>query len=258
MNFFKDSPTRVIGHRGSPRKALENSFDSFDAAEADGADGFELDVRLTADGEPVVFHDADLPFGRRVVPLGSLVMPELEGLTVVKGNFEGRIPTLRDLFLRFGTSNGYLVELKTGPTPKAGLLEFRVAALLSQFHLLERSSVLSFSADVLRRIKEIAPAAETCLNFDATSYRPAGRFWPDLPKGCTAIGPHVSLASDAFFLEAQAAGISVHVWTVNDPLEAARLARLGAASVISDVPHEVGPAIREVTGVHPPLAMELR
>ena len=104
MNFFKDSPTRVIGHRGSPKKALENTFHSFDAAEADGADGFELDVRLTADGEPVVFHDADLPFGRRVVPLGGLVMPELEGLRVVKGEFEGTIPTLRDLFLRFGAS----------------------------------------------------------------------------------------------------------------------------------------------------------
>ncbi|MEO6327185.1 MAG: glycerophosphodiester phosphodiesterase [Thermoanaerobaculia bacterium] len=258
MNFFKDSPTRVIGHRGSPRKALENSFDSFDTAEADGADGFELDVRLTADGEPVVFHDADLPFGRRVVPLGSLVMPELEELTFVKGEFQGRIPTLRDLFLRFGTSTSYLVELKTGPTPKAGLLEFRVAALLTQFHLFSRSAVLSFSADHLRRLHEIVPEAETCLNFDATSFRPAGRFWPDLPKGCTAIGPHVSLASDALFLEARDAGLSVHVWTVNDPVEAARLARLGAASVISDVPHEVGPAIREVTGQLAPLAVEPR
>ncbi len=59
MNFFEASPTRVVGHRGSPTKALENTFESFDRAEADGADAFELDVRLTLDGEAVVHHDAD-------------------------------------------------------------------------------------------------------------------------------------------------------------------------------------------------------
>ena len=45
----------------------------------------------------------------------------------------------------------------------------------------------SFSADMLRRIKEHEPRVETCLNFDATAYRPTGRFWPDLPKGCETI-----------------------------------------------------------------------
>lgn len=256
MNFFKDSPTRVIGHRGSPRKALENTFDSFDTAEAEGADGFEFDVRLAVDGEVVVFHDADVAVGSRTLPVASLSILELEELDVTKGGFTGRIPTLRDFFLRYGASNGYLVEMKAGPTPKAGLLEFRVAALLSQFHLLSRSAVLSFSPDHLRRIREVQPEIETCLNFDATSFRPLGRHWPDLPKGCSAIGPHVALASDALFSEAKEAGLSVHVWTVNDPAEARRLATLGAASIISDVPHEVGPAVREVTGARMPMAIE--
>ena len=85
------------------------------------------------------------------------------------------------------------------------------------------------------------------------AFRPAGRFWPDLPKGSTAIGPHLPLASEELLAAAKAEGLAVHVWTVNEPEVATRLARGGAASVISDVPGEIGPAVREVTGEKAPL-----
>jgi glycerophosphoryl diester phosphodiesterase len=255
MNFFDASPTRVVGHRGSPTKALENTFESFDRAEADGADAFELDVRLTLDGEAVVHHDAEIVLGGRRVPLATLTIPELRETPIVRGELQGFVPTLRDVFLRYGSYGRYLVELKQGPSPRPFLLEFRVAALLAQLALLERAVVLSFSPDALRRIREIEPRIQTCLNFDGTAHRPEGRLWPDLPKGCAAIGPNVALVSDALFARAKAEGLSVHVWTVNDPALAAHLARQGAASVISDDVSVTGPAIREVTGVPAPLAV---
>ena len=255
MNFFKEGITRVVGHRGSPTKALENTFDSFDRAEADGADGCELDVRLTLDGEAVVFHDVDIVLGDRRMPLASVTIPELRENPVVRGESKGFVPALRDVFLRYGPSGRWLVELKAGPAPRPGLLEFRVAALVSQLHLAERCVVLSFSPDMLRRIKEHEPAIETCLNFDVSAYRPAGRFWPDLPKGCTSIGPHVALANGRLLAEAKEAGISVHVWTVNDPEVARQLAMGGAASVIGDDVSVIGPPIRSVTGARPPLAV---
>ena len=253
MNFFEASPTRIVGHRGSPTKALENTFESFDRAEADGADAFELDVRLTLDGEAVVHHDAEIDFGGRRVPLATLTIPELRETPIVRGELQGSVPTLRDVFLRYGSQGRYLVELKPGPSPRPSLLEFRVAALLAQLALLERAVVLSFSPDALRRIREIEPRVATCLNYDGTAYRPEGRLWPDLPKGCAAIGPNVALVSDALFARAKAEGLSVHVWTVNDPTLAARFARQGAASVISDDVSVTGPAIREVTGALAPL-----
>jgi glycerophosphoryl diester phosphodiesterase len=240
-------PTRVIGHRGSPRSARENTIESFDRAEADGADGFELDVRLTFDGEAVVHHDPDVVTPDRRIPLASLTLVELLALELGDG---ARVPTLRDVLFRYGRS-GLLVfvELKPCPAPRQGLLEHRVAALLHEMHLLSRSVALSFSADMLRRLKELEPDVTTCLNFDASAYRPPGRFLPDLPRGCAAVGAHAALAIPELFAEAAAAGVAVHVWTVNDPERAAALARLGAASVISDVPAEVGPAVRAVTGL---------
>lgn len=255
MNFFRGGVTRVVGHRGSPTKALENTFESFDRAEADGADGFELDVRLTLDGEAVVQHDAELVMLGRRVPLATVTIPELTELPVERGGFRGFVPTLRDVFLRYGTTGRYLVELKPGPSPRPGLLEFRVAALIAQMHLVDRAMVLSFSADMLRRVREIEPRIETCLVYDAMARRPEGALWPDLPKGCDAIGPQAGLVTDVLFARAKAEGLGVHCWTVNDALFAAQLARLGAASVISDDVSLVGPAIREVTGAAAPLSL---
>jgi glycerophosphoryl diester phosphodiesterase len=255
MNFFRSGVTRVVGHRGSPTKALENTRESFDQAEADGADGFELDVRLTLDGEAVVHHDSEVVLLGRRVPLATVTIPELTELPVERGGFRGFVPTLRDIFLRYGSAGRFLVELKAGPSPRPGLLEFRVAALIAQLRLFDHSVVLSFSSDMLRRIREIEPRVETCLNYDATARRPDGALWPDLPKGCGAIGPQAGLVTDELFARAKADGLGVHCWTVNDPAFAAQLARLGAASVISDDVSLVGPAIREVTGALSPLSV---
>lgn len=255
MSFFRDGTPRVIGHRGSPRRALENTFDSFDLAESEGADGFELDVRLTADGEPVVLHDPDVVHTGGRSPVHVLGLIDLLELTAVKDGHQGKIPTLRDVLLRYGGSGRYLIELKPGPSPRVGLLEFRVANLLTGLHLVEKALVLSFSGDALRRIKEIEPAIETCLNFDGTAPRVDGALWPPLPKGCRAIAPQVALVSDELFRRAAEQEIAVHPWTVNDPELAAHLARLGAASVITDVPSEIGPAVRAVRGRPSPLEL---
>jgi glycerophosphoryl diester phosphodiesterase len=238
--------TLVIGHRGSPRKALENSIESFDQAEADGANGVELDVRMTADGELVVHHDAELLRGDRRIPIGSLTFREVSETEVERGGHSGRVPALRDVLLRYAGSLRYLVELKSGPSPRPSLLEFKVAALLTQLHLLEKATVLSFAPEILRRIKEIQPLVATCLVFDGTAYRPEGQLWPILPRGCEAIAPNVALASERQLQTAREAGLAVHVWTVNDEETATRLAHLGATSVITDVPADVGPAIRAV------------
>ena len=52
--------TLAIAHRGEPGGHIENTLDSFQAAIDAGAPMLEIDVRLTADGRPVVIHDADL------------------------------------------------------------------------------------------------------------------------------------------------------------------------------------------------------
>ena len=66
--------TRVIAHRGASAAERENTVAAFARAVAMGADGIELDVRRTADGQPAIHHDPDLPDGR---PIASLLAADL-------------------------------------------------------------------------------------------------------------------------------------------------------------------------------------
>ena len=245
MNVFRSDRTLVVARRGAPHDAVENTVPAFDRAEADGADALHLDVRLSADGEVVVSADPEAVLGNQRVPIASLCVTEILRVTVTRGERTGAIPLLRDVLMRFGSDGRYLVELKPGPSPRPGLLEFRVAALLTQLGALERSVVASPAPEPLRRSLEAQPALETAFCYDATVYRPEGRLWPNLPAGCRGIAPALPLASERLLAEAKAEGIAVHVSPVNDPAEALRLARLGAASLVTDdVPAVLG-ALRE-------------
>lgn len=245
MNVFRSGSPLVVARRGSAREAVENTVEAFDLAEADGADALHLDVRLTADGEVVVSADADVVLGNQRIPVASLCVPDLLRAELVKGEKRYTLPLLRDVLMRYGSDGRYLVELKPGPSPRPGLLEFRVAALLTQLGAVERSVVASPAPEPIRRSLEAQPALETAFCYDGTVYRPEGRLWPNLPAGCKGIAPALPLASERLFAEASSEGIVVHVSPVNEPAEALRLARLGAASIVTDdVPGILG-ALRD-------------
>lgn len=241
MNVFEREGTLVVARRGSTRDAVENTIEAFDRAEADGADAIQLDVRLSADGEVVVSADADVVLGNQRVPLASICVPDLPRVVLTRGENTGALALLRDVLVRYGHDVRFVVELKPGPSPRPGLLEFRVAALLTQLHALERSLVVSAAPEPLRRVREAQPGIVTAYAYDGTVYRPEGRLWPNLPAGCRAIAPALALASDRLLAEAKAEGVFVHVAAVNDPAEAVRFAKLGAASIATDdVPAVLG------------------
>src|ERR1041384_8179475 len=95
----------IIGHRGASVVALENTLPAFEAAIAAGADGIEFDVRLSADGVPVVIHDDNLyrthGLRRRVADLSGRELDELG------------VPSLRELFeLMSGNELVLCLEIK--------------------------------------------------------------------------------------------------------------------------------------------------
>ncbi len=86
----------VYAHRGAKRTSPENTLEAFHRARREGVDGIECDVRLSADGEPILFHDAD---GSRLLgraaPIRSLRWSELRSLRLSGGQ---RIPHLDEAF----------------------------------------------------------------------------------------------------------------------------------------------------------------
>jgi len=117
MSEWKEPhPLWIVGHRGAPRRARENTLDSFDFAESEGADAIELDLQQTRDGELVVFHDDTLAIGAARHALRSMASIDVRGLTLDSPFGEYRIPTLDDVFQRYGREMRYILEIKVVPT----------------------------------------------------------------------------------------------------------------------------------------------
>jgi glycerophosphoryl diester phosphodiesterase len=222
----------VYGHRGASARLPENTIAALLGAIDDGADGVEFDVRATADGVPVLLHDRDL--GRTTAGSGAvdgLTLAELRAIGTMGGE---PIPTLAEALAAMGGRLRLDVELKQRGIEEAVLDLLRRQAGAEWF-------VSSFDWRSLRAARRIDPAA---------------RLWPlamvcddALLAAAAELGaPGVALA--ALGVDAAAAGrlreagLQFAVWTVNDPVEARRMAGLGAAVLISDEPGPIRQALR--------------
>jgi glycerophosphoryl diester phosphodiesterase len=201
-----------IAHRGLWRGAAapENSLAAFEAACAAGY-GIELDVRLSADGEAVVFHDETLD---RMTAQSGLVEERtaeaLTGLTLL-GSSEA-IPTLQQTLALVGTRAVMLVELKT-PAGQDGPLEARTAELLAAHP--GPVGVLSFNPDSLAWFADHAPPFARLLNI---------RDEADL-AGMDRARPHILSASLQMVDHPRVqdwhnAGRALICWTVRSPSQA--------------------------------------
>src|SRR5262249_20902252 len=81
----------LLGHRGARgiRSIRENTISSFDRALADGCDGFEFDVRRTADGEAVIWHDPDIQ-GKRIEEVSGERLRSLDRLVTVLDRYRNK------------------------------------------------------------------------------------------------------------------------------------------------------------------------
>ena len=242
-------PTWIVGHRGAPRRARENTIESLDFAESFHVDAVEFDVRQTRDGEAVLFHDEDVVLGTQRIPVRSFTWREIEKLSIPSEFGEYRIPRLEQVFHRYGRNLRYVVEVKGGAALQQGTMARRVAKLAEAFGLGDRCLVASFDAEFLKRMREAAPAIATSFLFDHPVALPSPAQATPLFPPVDAIGPKHDLVAPALLAQAAAAGLSVHPWTVDDAAEIRGLLASGVASITTNAP-DVALEIRAGTEVH--------
>ena len=195
----------LLGHRGS-KSIPENTFASFDRALADGCDGFEFDVRLSADGQAVVCHDPAV--GR--VRIDAAPAQQLPAL-----------PRLHDVLAHY--PQAFLdIELKV-----PGLEEIVIEAIRDS--LPQRFVVSSFLPEVLRDVAKLDATVPLGLICES---RIQLQVWNRLPVEFVAV--HRRLASQRTIRELHAAGKKVLVWTVNGIAEMRQFADWGIDGIISD------------------------
>ncbi len=231
--------TKIYAHRGASGYAPENTLEAFELAAGMGADGVELDVHLTKDGELVVTHDEEI--GRVSDGAGRVADRTLRELKALRFNKthpeyrDARIPTLGEVFaLLRPTGLGINIELKNSLIDYPGL-EKRVIELAAKDFSLDRVIFSSFNHASMLRVKEIDRKLVCGLLYEASMVRPweyAGSL------GMDALHPHYSevITPGGECAAAHRAGIRVHTWTVNRREDLAAVIREGADILITNVP----------------------
>lgn len=229
----------IYGHRGASAHALENTMTAFARARADGADGIELDVRLTADGVLVVFHDDDLVrLAGRPERIDALGWAEL-GRVALRG--EERAPTLEQVL---GETGPLLVNVEIKPPGwrRTRAIVAAVDACVARCRAADRVLVSSFDPAVVGLTR--ATTRLRCgLLFHAGQRRPLRRAWLAPLLRPHALHPERVLVDRASMAGWRAAGYQVNVWTVDGADEVARLARLGVDALISNDPAAAAAAL---------------
>jgi glycerophosphoryl diester phosphodiesterase len=245
----------VIAHRGASAHAPENTLPAFELAVRQGADAFELDVRLTRDGAPVVIHDAMLERTTSLTgPVRARTLAELRmadaghrftpdaGRTLPFRDQGVKIPTLAEVLWAF-PGMPVLVEVKEPEVQHA------VHRVLVDEHACERCVVASEDDAALTLFRDgplpcAASAREIGELYRAVLFRrplPRPRYRllsvPVRHRG-------LPVPTRRFVAAARRLGCPVHVWTVNDPATARRLWARGVAGVVTNEPE----VIREVRG----------
>jgi glycerophosphoryl diester phosphodiesterase len=230
MPLRPDRPL-VLGHRGAPFQAPENTMRGFRLAMSQGADGVELDVQPAADGTPVVIHDLSLD--RTTDRTGAVAA--LSWPAIAEARAEGEpVPRLEEAAAWAAESGAWVnVEIKSRGAEAASVAAMEAAGVMG------RAVFSSFVPEVIAELGRVAPQARRYFLTERWDDE-VRRMVQDL--GAHGVCPHHSIATPSLLAELREAGLGVVVWTVDDPERIRELVRAGVDAVITNRP-ELGVAV---------------
>jgi glycerophosphoryl diester phosphodiesterase len=219
----------LLGHRGAraSRHIPENTLASFELCLQHGCDGFEFDVRRSADGEAVICHNGTYNgIEIAVTPAKSLALPTLE--EVLRKYSPG---AFLDIELKVaGLERRTIAALRTDPPQKGYVVSSFLPAVLEGIHALDGSVPLGLLCENRDQLLLESPAPRPA------ELRSGGRArTPVAPQErLTWVIPRVDLVDQALVKEFHAVGKKIMVWTVNRANKMRELADWGADAIISD------------------------
>lgn len=230
----------IFAHRGASTDAPENTLAAFSLALEQGADGIELDAKLTADGEVVVIHDPTVDRttdGRgRVSQMTLAQLRQLDAGIKKSADFKGcTIPTLAEVFEAVGNRLIINIELTNYGSPEDGL-PGKAASLVQTYHLEESVLFSSFLPSNLVLIRKLAPQVPLAI---LARPGPAGRKHRSAHSRNVAqefLHPHFLDTTKRLINREHAAGRQVTAWTVNIPFLMRNLIQAGVDGLITDNP----------------------
>lgn len=209
----------LLGHRGvcGVKSAPENTLQAFDSALSQGCDGFEFDVRLSADGEAVICHDAKTR---------NQIIAECSSKKLA-------LPLLRDVLERYRDTAFLDIELK------APGLETLTIELLHAFPPTKGCVISSFIPEILEKIHGLNSAVPLGLICETEAQFAE---WRQLPVGYIIAQYRLALPTAIERLKSERR--KVIVWTVNSPADMMQFAGWNVDGIISDHPRKLVTTLR--------------
>jgi glycerophosphoryl diester phosphodiesterase len=265
-NPWLDRRVLNYAHQGGAREAPSSTLLALRQAVGAGADGLELDVHATADGELVVCHDATVD--RTTAGTGAIAGMTLAALRQLDNAYwwvpgevvapgrpdadythSGRAPRDRDLGIAtlrevLEAWPGVLLNLDIKQTaPAVKPYEAALAGLLREYQRRDDVIVASFNDVATAAFSANAPEIPTSAGTLATA-----AFWQAVQQHAEppatghvalqvpAAYEAITIVDERFVAAAHRHGLAVHVWTIDEPEEMQRLIDLGVDGIMSDRP----------------------
>ena len=243
----------VIAHRGASGVAPENTMAAFRKAVELGAGFIETDLQLSRDARLVALHDDTLERttnGRgpvssktleelRKLDAGNWFRPSGQGTAAFAGE---RIPTVEEI-LAFGREHEIGLHLEVKPTGPSGA-EHAIVGALHASNEVARSVVLSFSASVLKRIRQLDPLVMTGFLFSDRMPSPVAAA---VGAGARQLLPRADHATRELVTEAHAHDLRVVAWTGDSHAAMQKLIAAGVDGIITDYPDRLVDLLRRKT-----------
>jgi glycerophosphoryl diester phosphodiesterase len=230
--------TKVWAHRGASAYAPENTLEAYELAAKQKADGIELDIQLTKDGELVVIHDETV---NRVSdhkgPVADYTLKDLKKINVNKKFLKYKkaaVPTLEEVYqLVKPTELTVNVELKTSVNFYPGIEE-KALEVAAKCGMEDRVIYSSFNHYSLLRLKKLSKEAKTGILIsdiivDAPDYA--------ANLGFDAIHPSLNILQVPDFVQnCRENNIAIHPWTVNEEIHMKMMLESGVNAIITNKP----------------------
>jgi glycerophosphoryl diester phosphodiesterase len=226
----------IIGHRGIPHLAPENTMASFKLALEKGAGGLETDIQMTKDGELVLIHDETLERTTNGTGLvASHTLAELRALDAgsrFSPDFKNeKIPTLRE-FLEFVSGRELLIniEIKSGVVLYPGI-ERKLIEMLREFNMRDNVIISSFNHYSLVTCKELDDGLKTGILYMAGLVDP----WIYAKRiNADALHPLFYAVRSETIGGMKESGLLLNPWTVDDPKAMRGMVALGVDGIITN------------------------
>ena len=254
-------PALNIAHRGASGLAPEHTFPAWDLALKQGADYIEQDLQMTKDGVLVVLHDSTLdrtargPVDNCTGRVADKTLEQLATCDVgswlnetnpseAQAAYEGLpIPTLEDVFHRYGRETNYYIEIKD-PWSNPGIEE-ELLRLLDRFGLRQpavsdrRVLIQSFIPSSLQKIHTMDQDLPLIQLYPGLSSAMVSRTFRSVSDYAIGVGPAYGDVDEGLVTKAHEYGLEVHAYTVDAPPAMDRLIGLGVDGMFTNFPHRL-------------------